>query len=288
MTHQLTIRPLGGLCNRIRTIVSARRVAGWQKRDLTVLWRVNEELGARFEDLFEPVADMTVINIPEHGLAGLPLRIRHSYAGIPAGAVKRLGVRLLRRLFFERTLEADECRRRVESNRGFGDVRDTRRLLLIGYDWICNGPFDFSFLKPQASIRARIESVTSRYEGRTIGVHIRRTDHDRSIQNSPLALFITHMEEELRQHAGTRFYVATDDPGTDRELKARFGSAIIPVERVYGRSDLGGIQSAMVDLYCLSRTLRILGSHQSSFSETACRLGNSNLTVVETPARPTP
>ena len=50
----LIIQPVGGLCNRMRSINSARVLAQKRGEKLTVIWFVNPELGCPFERIFEP------------------------------------------------------------------------------------------------------------------------------------------------------------------------------------------------------------------------------------------
>lgn len=47
------LKPLGGLCNRLRTIDSIISFCKIHKRDLTVLWVKDESLNCNYQDLFE-------------------------------------------------------------------------------------------------------------------------------------------------------------------------------------------------------------------------------------------
>ena len=59
----LIIQPVGGLCNRMRSINSARILAKKRNEKLLVIWFVNAELGCPFERIFEPTDAFRVINI---------------------------------------------------------------------------------------------------------------------------------------------------------------------------------------------------------------------------------
>lgn len=61
-------RPVGGLCNRMRSLDSMIRIAKVHQRDITVLWVMDTSLNSTFEELFE-IPDLTsidfkVINVP--------------------------------------------------------------------------------------------------------------------------------------------------------------------------------------------------------------------------------
>ena len=59
----LIIQPIGGLCNRMRAINSARMLAEKRQEKLTVIWFVNPELGCPFEKIFEPTDAFKVIKM---------------------------------------------------------------------------------------------------------------------------------------------------------------------------------------------------------------------------------
>jgi hypothetical protein len=46
------------------------------------------------------------------------------------------------------------------------------------------------------------------------------------------------------------------------------------------RSEPAGVQDALIDLYCLAKTQKILGSFHSSFSEEAALPGGINPEVI--------
>jgi hypothetical protein len=77
-----------------------------------------------------------------------------------------------------------------------------------------------------------------------------------------------------------RFFLATDCPQTEAEIRAIFGARVITRPRVASRDTRGGMLDAVVDLFALARTSRILGSYYSTFSETAASLGRINWVTV--------
>ena len=59
----IIIQPIGGLCNRMRAINSARVLAKKRGETLKVIWNVNPELGCPFEELFQKTDDFSLRNI---------------------------------------------------------------------------------------------------------------------------------------------------------------------------------------------------------------------------------
>ena len=63
----------------------------------------------------------------------------------------------------------------------------------------------FAFLKPSAGILQKGEPLFSQLGAKTVGVHVRRTDHTEAIANSPLSLFADKMRQEMTEVPGTDF-----------------------------------------------------------------------------------
>ena len=130
---------------------------------------------------------------------------------------------------------------------------------------------------PQDDIQQRIEKVVNRFSARTIGVHIRRTDNKVSIQASPLEKFTQIMDKEIKVDTNTKFYVASDDDEVKETLKAKYPTRIIALMDDTDRNSLEGMKFAVLDLFCLSKTKKIIGSVGSSYSQIAAEIGNINV-----------
>lgn len=109
-----------------------------------------------------------------------------------------------------------------------------------------------------------------------IGVHIRRGDNIKSIQASPLALFINRLERETARH----FIVATDDVNVVDSLNRIFpGRCIFPSKR-RNRNTPDGMMNGLVDFFSLAKCSVILGSAHSSYSEMAAAYGGGRLELI--------
>jgi hypothetical protein len=244
----LIIQPIGGLCNRIRAINSAWMLAKERNDTLTVIWNINHELGCPFEELFEPNPAFKVINIKSKWN--------------------------IRKVFLQASshfVDNDTIR----AHKSTGLLEDAFRSSLPERVYIATEEHfypchSYELFTPIPSIQKRIQEMTKDFTSHTVGVHIRRTDNQPAIGKSSTKAFIDCMDAELQANADTVFYLATDDREEEACLREAFGELIISNQsRDLSRDSISGIQDAMVDLYSLAATTKIIGSYFSSFTDTA-------------------
>lgn len=89
------------------------------------------------------------------------------------------------------------------------------------------------------------------------------------------------MKEEIKMNNDVCFYLASDSMEEKKRLTAIFGDRIITHWKPVSRSTPEGMQDALVELYTLSRTQKMIGSYYSSYSETAAEIGNIPYEKVE-------
>jgi hypothetical protein len=117
---------------------------------------------------------------------------------------------------------------------------------------------------------------------RVIGVHIRRTDNRQSLAYSSTSEFIELMQAEIRKDGNTKFFVATDSQIEEDNLKQVFPGRILTYQKQsLDRNDPAAIQDAVVDLYCLSKCRKLIGSYYSSFTDTAYQINGIDYTIVK-------
>ena len=259
----LILQPIGGLCNRMRSINSARILAEKRGEKLTVIWFNNHELGADFEDIFEKTDAFKIINISSKFS---PLKM--FYQGIC-------------RLFGNTVGNED-----IRNNRADGFLNDDYRSSLKKLTYIATEEHfypsnDYSPFVPIRSILSSIEEISKAFTPSTVGIHIRRTDNMPSKDKSSTDAFITSMEAVLKKDPDATFYLATDDMNEEARLRERFGDKIISNKnRDLSRASVNGIRDALIDLFCLSRTSAIIGSYFSSFTDTAAAMHGIPLTIA--------
>jgi hypothetical protein len=123
------------------------------------------------------------------------------------------------------------------------------------------------------NLRFKVESLVNRSY---VGVHIRRTDHTKCIENSPVEFFIDSMNKEPTD---TKFYLATDCLETKNKLKELFKERIITSSIVLKRTTREGVRGALQDFVSFSNCSKIIGTRYSSFSEMAALYGGIELVI---------
>lgn len=272
MNH-LTLVPQGGLCNRLRAVLSAvslveeRHIAA----HIRVGWSVEDECAARYDQLFLPL-DSPHVTIAPRRWYDRPVTRRNLHW--PA---------LVRSLIYS----ASYCNvppPLAELQRQLSAGHHVEIYASTGLAFCEYSPAYIRRLHPLPHLQRRINDLCTSFDAHTIGVHIRRTDHSTSIAESPDTLFVAAMQRAVEADPATRFYLATDDAALKASLAARFAGRVMVQSCVGTRSDLYGMEEAVVDLWTLARTSRILGSYWSSFTDTAAEIGGIPLDIIRKPS----
>jgi hypothetical protein len=253
----------GGLANRMQAIDSAWSLARDLGHELCIPWNVNEACGARADQLFDATDAIgrflyfTADEDIERYIASQPSAVIIDHTVPP----------------FTEIPNADM----VSS---LGAVRASKDTTIIIRSWARFYPtaVPFRVFSPMQILRDRVAQVTAGFH-QTVGVHIRRTDHRDSTSASPTSAFIGMMKEALESGEALDFFLATDDPSEQDALKRHF-SVIAYSKRSQDRRRAEAIQDALVDLYCLGLTSRIIGSAGSTFSLVASELSGIRLTIA--------
>lgn len=248
MSDVLHLEVCSGLCNRLRALVSGICLTEDLNCKLLVYWPSSKpESGAAFSDLYE---------------AGcLPGWVHVEDRIIPVKKVRCDTKEQAQRAFLNKLP--------IQSNAHFHKT-DTKRFSR-----------HIRNLQPIKKILTRVhENLQSLPMNFTpIGVHVRRTDNKKSIQESPLSGFI----KAMRQMQEGYFYLATDSDLVASELMRRFPGRIHCHETLRNRHTVDGIQEAMVSLYTLAGCSVILGCNGSSFSGHAGEIGSKKVQRIGHP-----
>ncbi len=274
--HRITMLeliPTGGLCNKMRAIDSAVSFCEAYDLPLKIYWIKDENLiNCRFRDVFEPLKNLRV-----YELDNLPFRFRKGR---------------VRNLFLPNVLQkmpwAGKIFDRFEikdfKNRG-GDFKELydeyQRLVFFSFSRFFSPEKKYSIFKPLPIVEQMIEQESRAFNSSTIGIHIRRTDHEVAIEKSPLELFERRIEEEMERDARANFYLASDCSDTKRHLVKKYGDVICTSYDPGDRTTLTGMYRGVTELYALSKTSKILGSFGSSYSRTASEINGAELTYVK-------
>ena len=260
----IVLRPGSGLCNRLRAMGSAIKLACELGVDLRVEWfrcpirRWAGLCGMRvgFGDLFEPIPEVPVAE---------KIIVRND-----------LPWNFLKWSRHNRNFYGEE--RRAEFVKDMKAAPGTSRWIRTCFPFYSTP--DFSWVRPKPRIMDRINAFSRVFGDHCIGVHIRRTDNRAAIDGSPLSLFEEKMDEEIRQDDQVRFFVSTDDASVKDDLRRKYGDRVLFCEDVASRYTRKGEEDAVVDLMLLSRTRKIYGSYWSSFSEVAAGITGVPLEIL--------
>jgi hypothetical protein len=319
-SRTIFLKPIGGLCNRLRTIDSFISICEIEKIDLIVFWSLDETLNSRFHSLFEtitfPSFSMSIIDcpkgFPENNLiklgkkkeGGYKIDLNSSNSSfknlikyfllVPKiNATHRGYLRQLKALGAEDILLNEDLSEvyssstqlnktiREMDNKFISNIENDLKTFLkknpLCYIECCyrvaKMTSRYDYLQPTTVINTAIKKVISEFNPFTVGLHIRRTDHKAAKEVSTEEKFLKIASKELEANIETNFFVSTDDPVTKARLKKEFGEKIISHDVTsYSRNSESAIVDAVVDLFSLSKTTKIYGSHHSSFSQTAADL----------------
>lgn len=266
----MVVNAIGGLCNRMRAIATCLNLAKVSNRQLRIIWRNNPELGADFHDLFLPMPNGIYIHEPSFLEYWLKWEMPRK---------KNLFISTLYQKLKYRAVYTDVSNLMKMSDNDEAFIEevasiDGRVLIISG---LSVGGYDVNDLcalfRPSIDVEKLIKEKTKNFNEHTIGVHIRRTDNYKSIEKSPLHLFVNEMERMIQDEPRTKFFIATDDSDVMGALTHKFGNRIICGDNKVNRNTLRGMMHATADLWALSKTKGILGSYYSSYTETAAVLG---------------
>jgi hypothetical protein len=259
----MLIEPLGGLCNRMRTLDAALALAQQLQCDLHVAWPLRSNLNCRFDSLFEvPNTYASLVQFRDPKLFR-SWRLR--------GYKKR----------FARFFDEAEMSLLVRQQFEFASVDRYRSVAIRTFERFYPTRSKFAEFVPIAAIQDKISAHVGN-GSQMVGVHIRRTDNKRSIESSPTSKFIQCMRDELNANADTRFFVATDSPEEEAALQREFSGRIVTHAKAsLARNDSRAIVDAVVDLYCLARCRKLIGSFYSSFTDTAAELYGTPLVIAK-------
>lgn len=269
----IMIEPCAGLGNRLLALTSAYALGKKLDREVKVIWKREAGCNIRSEELFA-FRGLEVTDISESGL-------KKDFIGTLKGNQMKKKYRAMATRF----VECDEVEAWKKQG-GFALVEERIAaepvIYIKSYTNLCEiAAESFSFLTPSDAVLARGTEVFARINEKTVGVHIRRTDHADAIAKSPLELFTDRMQEEIEKN-DANFYLTTDDHAVMKELRGRFPAErlIVYENKVLDRDSAVGIQDALVDMLCLSKCNRILGSYLSTFSLIPSIMGDIELEMM--------
>lgn len=248
-----------GLGNRLGTLLSAWVIAEHAQIDLEVRWRrsVKEGANIRFCELFakNQSGRLTVLEADLEA----PLQTLLSPSITP------------------------ETIARIRA----GDTVELSSYSSFTYEGLQEGEFRRGFKEcfGRLPLHPEVEHLMQAYAPRTIGLHLRFTDHIPAHICSPRALYRLVTHECLRLFPKHTIWACGDAPGLLRELNQAHGPRVVIAKAVAGgatpdRTSKRDLQLALAELVSLSRSAIIIASPLSSFASLASQLNGAQLIPV--------
>lgn len=267
----MTVAPIFGLANRMRAIDSAIALAAHFEQPLKIVWVKNHTLNCAFHELFEPIGGVQVQELTRQ-----PFWLRN-------GSPRNLFLPKIIRKALGITLHSAQIdRRMVDHTFDCAQLTFDKHIAIIAGERFYNfSGRKFQHFVPTRALRERIIAESSAFDENTIGVHIRRGDNLHSIEHSPFEDFVKSMKEMVDSNEKASFYVASDSVEIKQRLVTLFGDRIHTNFEKSDRASEDGMKEALIELYTLANTKKILGSYWSSFSEVASEIRSIPLEIVK-------
>lgn len=269
---RMTIIPFGGLGNRLRVLNSAFLLGRDLGADLELVWFVKPELNRELDDLFAATG-FDYVPMPRWKRALLQPFLKHIFIQKYENAYRRF-----LRLFYDKVYFDGDLTARSPAQLSTEMARYRRVVVATCYEFYDFKNFNNYVVQPH--LQQRIDALTARFDRHTVGVHIRRTDHAALIEASPIGLFTSEMTRLAAENPATQFFLATDDAELKAALRAQFGSRLITQDIPLSRATAEGMEGAVVDIYALSKTKKIICTTRSSFAKMAALIGE-NKEIIE-------
>jgi hypothetical protein len=274
----MIVKPVGGIANRMRVIESACNFSLIYSCKLTVIWERNETMNAKFSDCFNAIANVKVIELNYLGNSTAS-KVKRRLLNLAVLAYSKL---YTSNKIYDHHIERNLLKHQfqIELIQKYLDrLANNNRGLYIETCWEFYTKADPSKLVIENTIQEAGNKII-KDRSAVIGVHVRRSDHEMAIQNSPLEAFVLQMQLAVNENKNIKFYLSTDSDEVISSLTNIYPDNIIVGISTRNRNSKEGIVSALIDLYCLSNCLKIWGSHGSSFSEKAAKMNNIPLKII--------
>lgn len=259
---KLTVTAQGGLCNRLRVLLGALAVSEREQIPTRFVWHPDWQCEAYFDELFEPIES------PWFKI------VTGTFLDRPSSHKKLYLPQLLRLPFYKKQIKLFHPDRHgplADALHKWGSLYTN-----TGYQIAPYSMEQIKQIRPMQELQECIDKTISRFPKNIIGVHIRRSDNHKSCEISTDEAFVNVMEQYPEAH----FYIATDDEEVKWKLRETFKGRTLAQETDGRRDNAFSLGDAVVDLFCLAHTQRIIGSYWSSFSDMAAEIGGLPIQIA--------
>ena len=248
-----------GLGNRLRTLASAYCVARTLKRKFILHWVPDHHCEARWEDLFEPLPNVQILDTPLVG--GLDGWNESDDEGIDHKDVRVTSARVLKSKYTDWDSECRFLRHDLMMN------AHMKQLLVEAMEqWDFANSISLHIRMGQdPKIFAFEDTSTYDLECQKELRRWRKLSHWSS--------FATKIKDILRTNPKQKFFVCADNDEAQSELKRQFGENVFTFGRKLFDRSVEQVQWALVEANLMAATLiMFIGSNWSTFTELVWRL----------------
>lgn len=277
MRPDFTLVPIGGLGNRIYAICSAIVYCRQQNKNLEIIWFRDHGCNCPVSRLFSIAPEIKNVTLRDATFSDLLLRDnpRRRNLWIP---------KFFQQFMYDRRIYNEEAYKVNAElpHSTFGELDDYKHIFMVSFFPYWKSEDMWNAIRVCPEINRQVNNFMKKWKGKDVyGVHIRRTDNLEAIKSSPTYLYIEKMKVCLKDNPNLSFFLATDSEDVKQELTTLFGEKIIISGGEYARDTAEGIVNAFIELNLLGRTKRILASSNSSFSNIAHLLHNTDVEVIK-------
>ena len=266
-----------GFGNRIIPMGCVLSLAAELNYSPRIFWTPDKVVGgATFGDLFEST------NLPFELMEGREARTMGAIIFGRSARIsrpKKIGLRLLRSLMllqYDKRIELPDRKSHIEfRDKVAADLLSFHKIVLSSFGFIRYG-YNLSWLKPAPQIAHRVTELKRQFAPNTVGVHFRGTDFVSLGKTTPAVdEIIARMRIEIELDPNVKFLFASDGDKQGEVIVDLFKDRLIKFKKDAGRGSIQGQQDAVVDLFGLAGTSRIIGSKYSSFPLLASLIGDT-------------
>ncbi|WP_051688645.1 hypothetical protein [Butyrivibrio sp. AE2032] len=247
------------------------------------MWDNINECGCDFEDVFAGLPQIFKV----HNLKFINESYKTMLTHFRLGSVIVKALQRGRHKLFKLAMKVvTEEVNQIKTNEEMSSLRKRiinkkrKRIFIESYNQFY-GDVDLSF----ASFNKDVVERVDRYKGRLgtyDAMHIRRTDNEMAIKNSPTYLFYDKMEELIGSDDKIKVYVATDDEAILKDLKDKYPQNVYSeATKAVSRRTSEGIQFALYEMLILAGAKNLYASYYSTFSSMASCIGRNNITILK-------
>jgi hypothetical protein len=262
----------GGVSNRLKALAASYAMAKLTNRKLIVDWRIEPgEVPARFEDLFKnPIERPETMVLPENWKVADLYDTRSQCPEV------------VTRLYYD-----------VSSYREFTRIPNiTSQIVMVDSRYVYGVAPEFApftehlsnvvqFLKdlePVDAVKKEVDSfVQSQFPSLSavVGVHYRSwgLTFDSGLPKSNPETFVAKMQEIVKADPNVKFFIASDSLETLAFFRSQMpGRVLTYTLSTIDRESVESQRNSLIEWYLLGQTDYLIGTFDSSFSETAALL----------------